>query len=214
MIGFKRSHLIHEGHEEHEKRSFIGSVGSMMDVVQRGAGFKGRPYLFLLILLLLFSCGGFPPVREPGDAYLVEDVPFFPQEIYQCGPASLAGLMNFWGVPITPEEIASDIYSPSARGTLTLDMVLYVGKKGLNVSHYRGSVEDLHRKIQSGFPLIVMVDYGFLVYQQNHFMIVLGYNEQGVIAHSGREEGKFIPYGAFLKSWKKTEYWTLLITHN
>jgi ABC-type bacteriocin/lantibiotic exporter with double-glycine peptidase domain len=191
-----------------------GLTGLSMHIVQRGARLRMRPYLFLLIISLLLSCGGFPPVGEPGDTYLIENVPFFPQEIYQCGPASLAGVMNYWGAPISPEEIASDIYSPSARGTLTLDMVLYVGKKGLNVSHYQGGVEDLQRKIQSGFPLIVMVDYGFWVYQQNHFMIVFGYNEQGVIAHSGREEEKFISYGDFLKSWKKTEYWTLLITPN
>jgi hypothetical protein len=191
-----------------------GIIGLIMDILQRGAGSMWRPYLFLLILPFFLSCAGVPPVRDSGKTRLIEDVPFFPQEIYQCGPASLAGVLNYWGVRLSPEEIAADIYSPSARGTLTMDMVLYVGKKGLNVSHYQGGLEDLKQKIQSGFPLIVMVDYGVWVYQQNHFMILLGYNERGILAHSGKEKEKFIPYGDFLWSWEKTKYWTLLVTPN
>jgi hypothetical protein len=57
-----------------------------------------------------------------------------------------------------------------------------------------------------------MVDYGFWVFQQHHFMVVIGYNEHGIIVHSGRERLKFIPLSDFLKSWKKTDFWTLLIT--
>ena len=56
-----------------------------------------------------------------------------------------------------------------------------------------------------------MVDYGFSLYQQNHFMVVVGYSEQGILAHTGRAKEKGIPWDDFIKSWEKTGYWTLLI---
>jgi ABC-type bacteriocin/lantibiotic exporter with double-glycine peptidase domain len=180
--------------------------------MNRGARFKKRPYFFLLSLALLFSCAGISSIKESGTARSIQNVPFYPQEMYQCGPASLAGVLNFWGVSSSPEEIAAEIYSRSAKGTLNVDLVLYAGKKGLKASHYGGGVEDVRGKIDSGFPLIVMVDYGFWVYQRNHFMIVHGYTETEIIAHSGREKGIHIPLDRFLKSWEKTRYWTLLVT--
>jgi hypothetical protein len=42
-------------------------------------------------------------------------------------------------------------------------------------------------------------------------MVVFGYYENGIIAHSGKERHKFIPSKDFLKSWERTKFWTLLI---
>ncbi len=153
-----------------------------------------------------------PYLNGPQSSHLIENVPFFPQEIYQCGPASLAGVLNYWGTLITPKEIASEIYSRSAKGTLNIDMVLYAEKKGLKADFYQGSVKDLKDKINSGFPLIVLVDYGFGMVQQNHFMVVVGHDDNGIIANSGRERLKSISLKGFNKSWKKTNFWTLWIT--
>jgi ABC-type bacteriocin/lantibiotic exporter with double-glycine peptidase domain len=91
-------------------------------------------------------------------------------------------------------------------------MVLYVEKKGLKAIQYQGSFVDVKRKIDSGYPLIVLVDYGFWVYQQNHFMVVLGYQENGIIVHSGKDRHKVIPLEDLLKSWERTKFWTLWIT--
>ncbi len=78
--------------------------------------------------------------------------------------------------------------------------------------HYKGSVDDIKNKIDLGYPVIVLVDLGFWVYQQNHFMVVVGYDENGIIANSGRERLKPISLKNFIKSWKKTNFWTLLVT--
>ena len=42
-------------------------------------------------------------------------------------------------------------------------------------------------------------------------MVVVGYNEDGVIVNSGKDKGKFIPEEDFIKSWERTKFWTLLI---
>jgi predicted double-glycine peptidase len=164
----------------------------------------------LCLSLALLSCAVTTVNSESGT--VIKRVPFFPQESRQCGPASLAGVLNYWAVDVTPEEIAGAIYSGSAGGTLDMDMVFYAEGKGLKASLYRGSVEDLRENIDSGRPVIVMVDYGFWAYRQGHFMVIAGYREDGVIANTGREQLKFIPYEKFIRSWEKTDFWSLLIT--
>jgi len=141
----------------------------------------------------------------------IEHVPFYPQETYQCGPASLAGVLNYWGVDVTPDDIAREIFSESARGTLNIDMVLYAQSKGLQANYYRGNIEDIQRNISCGFPMIVLVDFGFMLYQANHFMVIVGYNENSVVVNSGKYQGRLLSWKDFKKAWGKANYWTLFI---
>ena len=169
--------------------------------------FLTSSFMFLL-LVLLCSCS---TVQENSQSHVIEDVPFYAQTSYQCGPASLAGVLNYWGIKVTPDEIAEEIYSTSARGTLDIDMVLYARKRVLLVTQYEGTIEDLRKNIDSRHPLIVLVDYGFSFMQKNHFIVVIGYNDHGVIVNSGKKKGKFVLEEDFLKSWERTKFWTLLI---
>ena len=172
----------------------------------------GSPLLWFVILPLIFSCAGLSSNREFKNARLIKNVPFHPQEIYQCGPASLAGVLNYWGFNISPGEIAAEIYSPNAKGTLDVDMVLYAERKGLKASQDRGNLEGLKSNIDSNRPLVVLVDDGFWVYEQAHFMVVVGYDAGGLIVNSGKEQNRFIPLGRFMRSWERTKFWTLRIT--
>jgi predicted double-glycine peptidase len=150
-------------------------------------------------------------LTSAASARIIKSVPFFPQEEYQCGPAAMASVLNYRGVKTTPEEVASAIYSKSARGTLNFDMIFYAEKKGLFARQYQGNLADLKYRINNSHPLIVMVDYGFLIYQKNHFMVVVGYDNGNVIVHSGKDSFKRVPVDDFLKTWQKTNNWTLLI---
>ena len=151
-------------------------------------------------------------IVEPGPgAVLIQKVPFYPQEEFQCGPASLAGVLNYWKITDTPSDIAAAVFSASAKGTLTIDMALYAQKKGVDALEYSGSLEDLKSKISDGYPLIVMVDYGFWVYQADHFMVVIGYTDDGVIVNSGKSEKIFIKDEVFLKQWNRAKFWALWI---
>ena len=181
-------------------------------IIKRGTRFWLGPSLWLLVPILLFACAGVPKNRESGTIRIIENVPFYAQETYQCGPASLAGVLNYWGLDIPPAEIAADIYSPKARGTLDLDMVLFAEKKGLKASQYWGSLEDLKRNIDSNQPLVVLVDEGFWVYQKDHYMVVVGYEEGGLIVNSGKERHQLISLDRFLRDWERTNFWTLRIT--
>src|SRR4030043_904547 len=168
------------------------------------------PSSFMFVLLVfLCSCA---TLQETNQGHIIENVPFYPQTSYQCGPASLAGVLNYRGIKVTPDEISEKIYSASARGTLDIDMVLYAQKRGLLVTQYEGTVEDLRKNIDFRHPLIVLVDYGFSFVRENHFVVVTGYNDHGIIVNSGKKKGKLVLEKDFLKSWEKTKFWTLLIT--
>jgi ABC-type bacteriocin/lantibiotic exporter with double-glycine peptidase domain len=91
-------------------------------------------------------------------------------------------------------------------------MALFAEKKGLKASQYRGSLEDLKRNIDSNQPLVVLVDDGFWVYQKDHYMVVVGYEEGVLIVNSAKERRQLIPLGRFLRSWERTNFWTLRIT--
>ncbi len=170
------------------------------------------PLSFIIFMVFsLCSCASVTSMPVANHIYIIENIPFYAQLTYQCGPASLAGVLNYWGVPVTPDDIADEIYSKSAKGTLDIDMVLYAQKKGLDAIQYKGSIEDIKKNLDSAYPIIVLVDYGFFFYQVNHFMVVIGYNQDGVIVNSGKEREKFISEKDFLKAWEKTHFWTLLI---
>jgi len=171
---------------------------------------KLKFHFLLLTFYFSLSCATTRNILESKN-HIIENVPFYKQATYQCGPSSLAGVMNYWSVKITPDEIAGEIYSESARGTLNIDMVIYPQKKGLIAEQYSGGVDDLKKNIDAGYPLIVLVDYGFSILQSNHFMVVVGYNEYGVIVNSGRDKGNFISEKDFIKTWERTKFWTLLI---
>jgi len=151
------------------------------------------------------------PVKPDQDTVMIQGVPFYPQEDYQCGPASLAGVLNFWKETDTPSAIAEKIFSPSAKATLTLDMQFYAEKKGLTALQYSGGMDDLKSRIREGYPLIVLVDYGFWMYQAHHFMVVIGYTGGNVIVNSGKSEKALISDRDFLKTWQKTTCWTLWV---
>lgn len=168
------------------------------------------PVTVFLFSLIITACSSHVIIQY-GPEVIINKVPFYPQEDYQCGPSALAGVMNYYGINVSPEDIASEIYSKFARGTLDLDMLFYAEKKGLKAEKYKGSIDDLRDKIKAGHPLIVLVDYGYGPIQANHFMVIVGYNEAGVFANSGRKERKFISYKDFLRVWDRAGNWTLHI---
>ncbi len=172
--------------------------------------------LFLVPALLLASCAAtglkVPAQSVTDGARVLEKVPFYPQKEHQCGPSSLAEVLNYYGAKTDAAAIARAIYSRTARGTLDMDMPIYAVRAGFRARQYRGTVQDIRKEIAGGRPLVVFVDYGFWVYQRGHFMVVVGYDKDGVIVHTEDTPFKHVDWRSFLGTWKKTGYWTLLIT--
>ncbi len=147
--------------------------------------------------------------------YFIANVPFYPQDDYQCGPASLAALLDFHGDPVPPGEIASSIFREqgSDSGTLFLDMVLYARSLGYQAQWKNaGHVTQMLSYLEADVPIIVMVDMGLGPARQLHFMVATGFDAAGLRVHSGREPDKHLPWRTFLKQWGRTRSLFLVIT--
>jgi hypothetical protein len=78
---------------------------------EEGVPFFGHPFLFILILFMVVSCTGFLFRKESKSVRIVEGVPFYVQKEYQCGPAFLSEIVNFWDIGVSPKKIAEEVYS-------------------------------------------------------------------------------------------------------
>ncbi len=139
-------------------------------------------------------------------------VPFFPDKTDQCGPATLAGVLSFWGKASDPEQIRQEMYLAKLKGTLPMDLVLTAESHGLKTKMTRGDLSILRAEIQAGRPILAMLNIGFLVVPVNHYVIVTGFDDQrqGLYMHSAGKENQFIPYKKFLRAWRKADDWALL----
>ncbi len=173
--------------------------------------------LALFLTIAFARCAGRPGAKSGNliatiGSGKIDNVPFYPQLAYQCGPASIAGVLNFYDDNVSPNEVAEAIFRKDIRGTVTLDMLLYARQKGFSATWYSGSADDIRRSVEEGVPLIVMVDLlGLARLSRNHYMVVVGYSPEGIIANSGKAREKSISWRRFLTQWNRTGRWTLRI---
>ena len=139
----------------------------------------------------------------------VLNVPFIAQKTNYCGPAALAMLANYYGHPVTQDEIASAIYLPDIGGTLTSELTDYARRFHLWVRQYHGSFDDLREKLSAGVPLLVLGKFG----EQPHYFLVLGVDNfrQIVTVHSDARPRFEMRLEDFQRHWDRAGNWTLLV---
>lgn len=170
------------------------------------------------LFLLLHACSTVNNTKEGIYQNLeisyIKDVPFFSQQRYYCGPASLASVMNFYGISVSEEEIAKQVYNPKLNGALSMDMLNYARAKGLDAAYYKGSIEDIKKEISLGRPVIMFLDLGYFFYPVRHYIVAIGYDDKTgyLIAHSGAEKDKTFSYKEIHAAWERTGFGTILIT--
>ena len=141
------------------------------------------------------------------------NVPFFPNKTDQCGPSVLASVLTYWGAPVDPSTLKSEIYLAHLKGSLPLDLLLAAQDRGFKAYLYKGSIDDLKLELKKGHPLVAFINRGFDLYPIGHYVVISGYDEtrQGLYVHSGLAKNKFVRYENFMKDWDKTQRSTLLI---
>jgi len=150
--------------------------------------------IFTALLCLLFADAG---------ACQIDGVPFVKQETHYCGPASVASVMAYYGSDIGQQAIAQSVYSDKLRGALITDLENYARSRGFQTESKTGTLQDIRNFLQQKKPVIVLVDLGFWLFSQPHYLVVNGYNENGFTAHTGYEASKLFPYDYFRKVWSK-----------
>lgn len=152
------------------------------------------------------------PAGVPQRAELAQ-VPFFPQDDYQCGPAALATVLVASGVQTTPQALVPQVWLPSRHGSLQLEM-LSTPRRYARVS-YRLDARfgDLLREVAAGNPVIVLQDVGLMLTQW-HYAVVNGfdYSTGSIFLRSGTDARKEMPFTYFERTWMKSGYWAMVLT--
>lgn len=172
----------------------------------------------LIAVGLVAGCAGrqIPDVSEwPEDIPMqaaIGEVPFYPQEEYQCGPSALAMVLNWSGVPVTPDQVAGLVFTPSLKGSLQPAMIAGARRNGRLAYEIRGN-EALHREIAAGHPVIVLQNLGLSWYPVWHYAVVIGYDGTSgeIYLHSGRDANKQMPMVLFQKTWARGRDWGMLV---
>jgi len=176
-------------------------------------------FVLLCFAGLLFSgCAGLNrpvlPEQLPGLPLRVEleTVPFYPQKKYQCGPAALAMALRWSGLPISPEDITGQVFTPSRNGSLQTAMIGSARRQG-RVAYVLTGLVDLISEVAAGHPVIVLQNLGLSWYPVWHYAVVVGYDmsEKYVVLRSGIVRRKLMSFRVFDKTWARGDYWGLLI---
>ncbi len=142
----------------------------------------------------------------------VENVPFFPQERYHCGPAALAMVLAWSGLPVTQDDLVAEVYTPSRQGTLRTDMLAAArrhGRLAVEVENLR----DLLQEIAAGNPVLVFQNLALSWYPQWHYAVAIGYDldAREITLHSGLDQRRVLTLDTFERTWKRGDYWALVV---
>jgi hypothetical protein len=189
-----------------------------MSAVRRSA----RLGFFCLLFALLGGCAALVPQTialrtgwpaEVPQTVMLKDVPFFPQEDYDCGPATLAMLLSYTGVAIRPEALLSQVYVPSRHGSLQIEMLAAARRYDRVSYELTPRYPSILREVAAGNPVIVLQDVGPL-FAQWHYAVLTGFDYPSgtLYFHSGYSERLEMPFTAFERDWMKSGYWAMVVT--
>ena len=174
----------------------------------------------LLFLLWLGACAPgkkILPSLVPKEAapaeYELREVPFFPQESYQCGPASMASLLNASGVEVTPDELVRKIYLPERKGSLQVELQAVARRYGRIPYVVEPEVAALIEEVLDGRPVLVLQNLAFKHWPLWHYAVVVGFDrdEDALILHSGRQASTRMATRKYLTTWRKGGLWGLVL---
>lgn len=170
---------------------------------------------------LLAGCASTPkwptpaPTGEPSlpERVVLPNVPFYPQQRYQCGPASLAMMLNSQGLETRPEILKELVYIPGREGTLQVEMVAGARAHGMLVYPLDGTLESLLREVAAGNPVLVMQNLRFGWWPQWHFAVVIGYDarERDLILHTDTRKRQPVDLEVFSNTWGRANHWAVTI---
>lgn len=176
----------------------------------------------LLCGLLLAGCSTAPYTRQlatsqPADLpvrHTIEQVPFFPQTRYQCGPAALATVLATHGIDVTPDTLVDLVYTPALQGSLTEEMTAAARRYGMLAYPLAPSLADMLDEIAHDRPVLVFQNLGLRWLQKLHYAVAVGYDLDAneLVLRSGTTRQRRMPLDTFEHTWARGGYraWVML----
>ena len=186
-----------------------------------------RVFAGIIAVLWLSGCVSTPQSREvigeykhpsPGSTaltsrVLLDSVPFFPQEAYQCGPAALATVLQAAQVSVTPDALVSQVYVPARQGSLQIEMQAAARRHDRIAHTLPPDLESVLAQVQAGKPVLVMQNLGLSWYPQWHYAVVVGYDlaQEELTLRSGLVRDYRVRLPVFERTWQRAGHWAVVL---
>lgn len=143
----------------------------------------------------------------------LNNVPFFPQEEYQCGPAALATVLQYSDVNVVPDELVSQVYVPARHGSLQIEMLAAPRHYGRIPYQLPGTLEALLLEVQAGNPVLVMQNLAITQFPQWHYAVVVGFDlaDGKLILRSGTRRDYHVKLKVFERTWSRAKHWAFVV---
>lgn len=142
----------------------------------------------------------------------ISATPFFPQNEYQCGPASLAAVLAHAGRKATPDSLLPQVYLPGRKGSLQAEMLATARRHELVAYPLAPRLEDLLREIAAGTPVVVLQNLALDWAPQWHYAVAIGYDLQAreILLRSGVTRRLAMSLDTFERTWARSGHWAML----
>jgi hypothetical protein len=170
----------------------------------------------LLLAALLSGCAIGPALRVsetvPDAPLLLTQVPFHPQDKYQCGPAALAMVLGASGAAVEPEALVSQVYLPGREGSLQVELGAAMRRAGRIPYPVTGTPAALLQEIRAGRPVLVLQNLLTRSVPKWHYAVVVGADpvRNRIVLHSGTRRSVQTPARTFLRTWDWAGRWGLV----
>lgn len=152
---------------------------------------KNQRYIFIIAFVLLssafFSCPPTPvvvqkPLHLPS-RHIIDKVPQFHQGRNECGPTSMAMVLNYYGINKKKDELKDDLKWHPEKGVPYQNMLRFPFEKyGFKIDFVKhGSIEKLMEYITQDRPVIVRqwLNYDSKAKDDmGHWRVVNGYDHE------------------------------------
>ncbi len=170
----------------------------------------------LLAALIISGCSGkgtFLPT-EMADFQAVEltGTPFYAQEKFQCGPASLAMLLGASGISVHPDQLTPLTYIPARKGSLQIELTSAARQYGRIPYRISPDLSSLSEMIRSGRPVLVLQNLGFKIWPKYHYAVVIGILwDNTIVLRSGKYDRLEMTAAEFWRSWYLAGNWGMVV---
>ena len=173
----------------------------------------------LVALTWLAGCATHPRLsdaaleRLPARAEL-EATPFFAQDRFQCGPASLATALTAAGHAADPKQLEPGLFLPQREGALQVEMLAAARRQGALALPAPRDLAGLLSVVAAGRPVVVLQNLGLTWAPRWHYAVVIGYDlpRSQVILRSGTTRREVMPMSTFDYTWARSGRWGLLVS--
>ena len=144
---------------------------------------------------------------------VLDEIPFFPQQAYQCGPAALATMLGASQVNVIPEDLVPLVYVPEREGSFQVELIAAARSYGRLAYEIPQTLTALLAEVNASHPVLVMQNLGVAWYPKWHYAVVKGFDleKKQVILNSGVLENYAMPLTTFERTWARSGYWAIVV---